>query len=65
MKFNFDESLTSGGVGLGMVQSLMPPEGAVLDYQQVDNYLKATLILQPPVILNMFASDINILEAVS
>ena len=64
-KFNFDESLTSGGVGLGMIQSLMPPEGAELNYQQVGNYLKATLILQPPVILNTFASEMNILEAIS
>jgi PAS domain S-box-containing protein len=64
-KFDFDKSLKSGGVGLGMVQSLMPPEGANLEYQQIDNYVQATLTLQPPVILNLHASEKNMLEAVS
>ncbi|MFK7817016.1 MAG: ATP-binding protein, partial [Gammaproteobacteria bacterium] len=63
--FNFEESLANGGVGLGMMQSLMPPEGAELEYSQEGNYLLATLNLQPPVILNMYASEMNILEAVS
>jgi two-component sensor histidine kinase len=63
--FNFEESLKSGGVGLGMVQSLMPPDGAQLEYKQEGNYVKAILSLQPPVILNMFTSEMNILEAVS
>ncbi|MEM7400728.1 MAG: PAS domain S-box protein [Pseudomonadota bacterium] len=63
--FNFDESLQSGGVGMGMVQSLMPPEGAELEYQQIDEYVQATLILYAPVILNMFTSEMNVLEAIS
>ena len=62
--FDFDENLESGGVGLGMVQSLMPPEGAELQYEQVDNYVKATLTLYPPVVLNMLASELDILEAI-
>ena len=63
--FDFDESLASGGVGMGMVQSLMPPEGAELKYQQIESYVQATLILHPPVILNMYSSEINVLEAIS
>jgi len=63
--FDFDESLASGGVGMGMVQSLMPPEGAELQYQQIESYIKATLILHPPVILNMYTSEMNVLEAIS
>jgi PAS domain S-box-containing protein len=64
-EFNFDESMKSGGVGLGMVQSLMPPEGADLEYKQDGMYVKAILNLKPPVILNMYASEMNVLEAVS
>ena len=63
--FDFDKSLSNGGVGMGMVQSLMPPEGATLKYQQIDNYVQATITLQPPVILNMLASEMNLLEAIS
>ena len=63
-QFDFDESLESGGVGLGMVQSLMPPEGAELEYKQVDNYVRATLTLRAPVLLNLFESEMNVLEAV-
>lgn len=63
-KFEFDESLKSGGVGLGMVQSLMPPEGADLEYRQDGNYVRAILSLRPPVILNMYASEMNVLEAI-
>jgi len=63
--FDFDHSLNSGGVGLGMVQSLMPPEGASLNYQQIDGFVVATLTLHPPVILNIFASEMNVLEAIS
>ena len=63
--FNFDKSLESGGVGLGMVQSLMPPEGAKLEYEQIDNYVKASLTLHAPVVLNTLRSELNILEAVS
>ena len=63
--FDFDKSLASGGVGMGMVQSLMPPEGAKLEYQQIDDYVQATLTLQPPVILNMYSSEMNLLEAIS
>ena len=57
--------MKSGGVGLGMVQSLMPPEGADLEYKQDGMYVKAILNLKPPVILNMYASEMNVLEAVS
>jgi len=64
-EFSFDQSLNSGGVGLGMVQSLMPPEGASLEYQQQDGFVMATLTLHPPVILNTFASEQHVLEAVS
>ena len=63
-QFDFDESLESGGVGLGMVQSLMPPEGAELEYKQVDNYVRAILTLRAPVLLNLFESEMNVLEAV-
>ena len=63
--FDFDKSMQSGGVGMGMVQSLMPPEGAKLEYQQVEDYVQATLTLHAPVILNMFASEMNVLEAIS
>ncbi|QMU60540.1 MAG: PAS domain S-box protein [Gammaproteobacteria bacterium] len=63
--FSFEESLNSGGVGMGMIQSLMPPEGAELEYEQEGDYVKATLTLHPPVILNMYASEMNVLEAVS
>ncbi len=62
--FEFDECLASEGVGLGMIQSLMPPAGAELEYEQEDNYVKATLTLSSPVILNLYASEMNILEAV-
>lgn len=64
-QFNFNKSLTSGGVGLGMMQSLMPPEGANLEYEHENNYLKATLVLYPPVVLNIFESEKNLLEAMS
>lgn len=63
--FDVDKSMQSGGVGMGMVQSLMPPEGAALEYQQKDGYVLATLTLHAPVILNMFASEMNVLEAIS
>ena len=63
--FDFDKSLSCGGVGLGMVQSLMPPEGANLEYHQIDGYVQVMLTLQPPVILNMYSSEMNLLEAVS
>ncbi len=63
-EFNFEASLESGGVGMGMVQSLMPPVGAELEYRQDGSYVKAILVLQPPVILNMYASEMNVLEAV-
>ncbi len=63
--FDVDENMHSGGVGMGMVQSLMPPEGAELEYQQLDGYVYATLTLHAPVVLNMYKSEMNILEAVS
>ena len=63
--FDVDKSMQSGGVGMGMVHSLMPPEGAALDYAQVEGYVLATLTLHSPVILNMRASEMNVLEAIS
>ena len=63
--FEFETSKQNGGVGLGLVQSLMPPEGAELDYQQIDGYVQATLTMRAPVVLNMFASELNVLEAIS
>lgn len=63
--FDFDKSVSSGGVGMGMMQSLMPPDGAKLEYQQIDSYVQATLTLQPPVILNVYSSEFNLLEAIS
>ena len=64
-KFDVDKSMQSGGVGMGMVQSLMPPEGAELEYQQKEDYVLAVLTLHAPVILNMYTSEMNILEAIS
>ena len=62
--FDFEQCLESGGVGLGMMQSLMPPEGAELNYQQSDIYVQAKLSLSSPVVVNTIISELNILEAV-
>ena len=63
--FDVEEKVKMGGVGLGMVHSLMPPEGAGLDFNQRDHYVHATLTLNPPVLLNLHESERNILEAIS
>ncbi len=64
-KFDFEACKQNGGVGLGLVQSLMPPEGAELEYQNIDGYVQATLTIRAPVVLNMFASEMNVIEAIS
>ena len=62
--FDFEQCLEGGGVGLGMMQSLMPPEGAELRYDQVNNYVQASLALCSPVVLDRAISELSILEAV-
>ena len=63
--FDLEEKSKAGGVGLGMVQSLMPPEGAELDIYQHEQYVVAKLTLKPPVLLNLRTSQMNVLEAIS
>ena len=43
----------------------MPPEGAELDIYQHEQYVVAKLTLQPPVLLNLRTSQVNVLEAIS
>ena len=60
---DLNDSSNYSGVGLGMVQSLMPPKGAKLEYLFNDNCICAKLILDSPVIVNNYENQLNVLEA--
>ncbi len=64
-EFDINEKSKQGGVGLGMVQSLMPPEGAELEIRQHSNFVYARLILNSPVLLDFNSAEVEILEAIS
>ena len=59
-----ENSNEDGGVGMSMVQSLMPPKGAELKYCQKEQYVHTKLVLSNPVIVNMFDIQIDVLKAI-